>query len=60
MPDLIPPHGGLTEPVDRTISENDLQSELRRIGNSAPRIVVKAADFDEGGHASIRSTNLIN
>jgi sulfate adenylyltransferase len=44
MPDLIPPHGGLTEPIDRTVPANEVSDFSRRAGN-LPRVTVSDADL---------------
>lgn len=55
MPDLIPPHGGLTEPVDRMIPADEFQSLVRRLETNAPRLIVTSSDlsslhrFGDGG-----------
>jgi sulfate adenylyltransferase len=43
MPDLIPPHGGLTEPVSRMVSPSD---EARLVANAAKMIQVPVSDAD--------------
>jgi sulfate adenylyltransferase len=42
MPDLIPPHGGLTEPITRTAADADA---LRRGAASLKRVLVSDADL---------------
>lgn len=44
MSDLIPPHGGLSEPVSRTVPAAE-QDEFRRHAESLPRIPVSNADL---------------
>jgi sulfate adenylyltransferase len=44
MPDLIPPHGGLTEPVDRTVPAGEAD-EVRREAASRKRVPVSDADL---------------
>src|SRR5262245_11036329 len=44
MPDLISPHGGLTEPVNRTVAPGNV-SEFVRVAASLPRVVVSDADL---------------
>src|SRR5438874_10597794 len=44
MPDLIPPHGGLSEPVNRTVAPANV-SEFVRVAASLPRVVVSDADL---------------
>src|SRR5207249_7084643 len=44
MPDLIPPHGGLSEPVNRTVAPPNV-SEFVRVAASLPRVVVSDADL---------------
>jgi sulfate adenylyltransferase len=54
MPDLIPPHGGLTEPIDRAVPAAEVADFTARAA-SLPRIVVSDADlsslyrFGDGG-----------
>jgi sulfate adenylyltransferase len=43
MPDLIPPHGGLTEPVSRMVSPSD---EARLVADAAKMIQVPVSDAD--------------
>src|SRR5947207_11464798 len=43
MPDLIAPHGGLTEPIDRTVPANELTAVARR-ADDLPRVLVSDAD----------------
>ncbi len=51
MPDLVPPHGGVAEPIDRTVPAAEAAGFLRNNtfhGKSAddlPRVVVSAADL---------------
>ncbi len=44
MKDLIPPHGGLTEPVDRTVPAAEA-AEFRRRAAELPRVPVSDADL---------------
>jgi sulfate adenylyltransferase len=44
MADLIPPHGGLTEPVDLTVPENE-RSEFQSQAASLSKVPVKDADL---------------
>src|SRR5215468_10820970 len=44
MPDLIPPHGGLTEPIDRTVPAAEA-ADFRRRAASLPQIPVSGADL---------------
>ena len=44
MPDLIPPHGGLTEPVDRTVPAGEVES-FEAAAADLPRVPVSAADL---------------
>lgn len=44
MPDLIPPHGGLTEPVDRTVPANEVDA-FRAEAEKLPRVPVSDADL---------------
>src|SRR5947209_18297539 len=44
MPDLIPPHGGLTEPVDRMIPPQEVD-EFRRRAASLKKVPVSDADL---------------
>lgn len=44
MPDLIPPHGGLTEPMNRTVPA-DRQAQFRREAGALPALVVSDADL---------------
>ena len=44
MPDLIPPHGGVTEPVCRTIPTDEVTSFQNDAAN-LPRVPVSAADL---------------
>ncbi|GMV97293.1 MAG: hypothetical protein AMXMBFR83_16510 [Phycisphaerae bacterium] len=44
MPDLIPPHGGLTEPMNRMVPA-DRQADLLRQAESLPALVVSDADL---------------
>jgi sulfate adenylyltransferase len=44
MPDLIPPHGGLREPIDRTVPADEAP-DFRRRGASRPRVPVSNADL---------------
>lgn len=54
MPDLIAPHGGLTEPVDRSVSASE-ESDFRAQAASLPKVEVSDADlsslyrFGDGG-----------
>jgi sulfate adenylyltransferase len=54
MPDLIPPHGGLSEPVDRNVPAGEIAA-FRASLASAPRLRVSDADlstlyrFGDGG-----------
>jgi sulfate adenylyltransferase len=54
MSDLIPPHGGLTEPVDRTVPANQI-SEFTKRAASYKKVLVSDADlsslyrFGDGG-----------
>src|SRR5947207_14251665 len=43
MPDLIRPHGGLSEPIDRTVPANELAALARR-ADDLPRVLVSDAD----------------
>lgn len=43
MPALIPPHGGLTEPIDRI--DPKLADSVQQLGQSAPRLVVQESDI---------------
>jgi sulfate adenylyltransferase len=43
MPDLIPPHGGLTQPVNRMVSPSD---EARLVADAAKMIQVPVSDAD--------------
>src|SRR5262245_6746246 len=43
MPGLIPPHGGLTEPIDRV--DVNLSDRVRKLGSAAPRLVVRESDI---------------
>ena len=51
MPDLIPPHGGVSEPVSRTVPAAEAAGFLRannfggRSADDLPRVVVSAADL---------------
>src|ERR671925_665472 len=51
MPDLIPPHGGAREPIDRTVPAAEAAGFLRsnafhgRSADDLPRVVVSAADL---------------
>ena len=44
MPDLIPPHGGLTEPVDRTVPAGEVES-FKSAAADLTRVPVSAADL---------------
>lgn len=44
MPDLIPPHGGLSEPVCRTVADADIAA-FKAEAASLPQIPVSAADL---------------
>ena len=44
MPDLIPPHGGLREPIDRTVPAAEVP-DFRRRAASRPRVPVSNADL---------------
>ncbi len=44
MPDLIPPHGGLREPIDRTVPAAEA-AEFRRLAAGLPKIPVSNADL---------------
>ena len=44
MPDLIPPHGGLSEPVNRTVSADQLDS-FKAEAASLPKVPVSQADL---------------
>ncbi|HOB72924.1 MAG TPA: sulfate adenylyltransferase [Phycisphaerae bacterium] len=44
MPDLIPPHGGLTEPMNRTVPA-DRQAQFKREAAGLPALVVSDADL---------------
>lgn len=44
MPDLIPPHGGLAEPMNRTVS-TDREAEFRREAAGLSAVVVSDADL---------------
>jgi sulfate adenylyltransferase len=54
MPDLIPPHGGLTEPVDRNVPAAEAEA-FRARAASLPRLPISEADlstvyrFGDGG-----------
>src|ERR1700691_4738196 len=54
MPDLIAPHGGRSEPVDRTVAPSELEN-FRRQGASLKKVPVSDADlsslyrFGDGG-----------
>jgi sulfate adenylyltransferase len=54
MPDLIPPHGGLTEPIDRTVPTNQI-ADFTKQAASLKKIPVSDADlsslyrFGDGG-----------
>src|SRR5262249_15110361 len=43
MPDLIAPHGGLTEPIDRTVPAIEL-ANFSRQADDLPRVLVSDAD----------------
>jgi sulfate adenylyltransferase len=44
MPDLIPPHGGLAEPVNRTVPDAEVK-DFRAAAESLPKVPVSAADL---------------
>src|SRR5579863_4667825 len=44
MADLIPPHGGLTEPVDRTVPVAEVAA-FKSAAASLPKVPVSAADL---------------
>jgi sulfate adenylyltransferase len=44
MADLIPPHGGLTEPVCRTVAASDIES-FKAEAAALPKVPVSAADL---------------
>ena len=44
MQDLIPPHGGLKEPVDRTVSTEEIV-EFRRQAAALKRVMISDADL---------------
>src|SRR5438093_13041744 len=44
MPDLIPPHGGLTDPVNRTVAEPNVK-EFQRVAAGFPKGPVSDADL---------------
>jgi len=44
MPDLIPPHGGLQEPVDRTVPESEA-ADFRRKAAEFKRVPISEADL---------------
>src|SRR5438309_6664862 len=44
MPDLIPPHGGLSEPVDRIVAPQEADN-IRRQAASLKRVPVSDADL---------------
>src|SRR5262245_34986131 len=44
MPDLIPPHGGLSEPVNRTVPANEA-AEFRKRVQGLPRLPISDADL---------------
>src|SRR5262245_66274684 len=44
MPDLIPPHGGVSEPVNRQVPAEE-QADFRARAASLPRLVVSDADL---------------
>src|SRR5690348_10988697 len=54
MADLIPPHGGLTEPVDRNVPAGEAEAFRARAG-ALPKVTVSEADlstlyrFGDGG-----------
>lgn len=54
MPDLIPPHGGLSEPVDRSVPDSEA-SDFRAEASSLTKVPVSDADlsslyrFGDGG-----------
>src|SRR5438309_3399635 len=54
MPDLIPPHGGLSEPVDRIVAPQEADN-IRRQAASLKKVPVSDADlsslyrFGDGG-----------
>ncbi|MCW5893565.1 MAG: sulfate adenylyltransferase [bacterium] len=59
MPDLIPPHGGLTEPLDLTVPTAE-QAAFRDKAASLPKVPVSDADlssvyrFGDGGLSPLR------
>jgi sulfate adenylyltransferase len=44
MPDLIPPHGGLSEPVDRTVPKGEIDA-FKAEAAKLPKVPVSAADL---------------
>ncbi|NNJ25881.1 sulfate adenylyltransferase [Alienimonas chondri] len=44
MADLIPPHGGLTEPVDRTVPAAEVE-DFKKAAADLPKVPVSAADL---------------
>ena len=44
MADLIPPHGGLTEPVSRTVEDEAIEDFLNR-AKGLPKVPVSDADL---------------
>ena len=44
MPDLIPPHGGLTEPLSNTVPAAE-QAEFAKQAASLPKVPVSDADL---------------
>src|SRR5207245_11089819 len=44
MQDLIPPHGGVSEPVDRTVPAGEA-AEFRKIVQGLPRLPISDADL---------------
>src|ERR1700682_3460423 len=44
MPDLIPPHGGLTEPVNRNVSAEEA-ADFRAKTAALPRVTISDADL---------------
>jgi sulfate adenylyltransferase len=59
MPDLIPPHGGLSEPLDLTVPAAE-QAAFRQKAESLPKVPVSDADlssvyrFGDGGLSPLR------
>src|SRR4030081_1954339 len=44
MKDLIPPHGGLTEPVQCTVAQEEA-ADFRKLGATLPRLPISDADL---------------